>query len=275
MPLFPIMAWFKRATAAGKRSFSDIAELRDAVVDIITRKRGVTSAVADPADPAKIVMRVDGLTYTADLTNLFNRMRASPDEDPDRLISEFTASMIDMRNRSVSEGNLVAVLRASDYVDQISKMKPGPLTESFVGELSIVYMADMPGSMSAVAQNSFPGKQLAELREVALDNVRKWLGHVKSDDELKVATLYFIDGNTLLSPTLILLDEFWKSISDRYPGNVLIAVPRRDQLFLFNDDEQGLALAHRLIDVTFRDGFSLLSNKLFARRNGKIVSAER
>ena len=77
----------------------------------------------------------------------------------------------------------------------------------------------------------------------------------------------------MLSPSLILLSEFWTSIADRYPGDVLIAVPRRDQLFILNDDVRGSTLARRLIDVTFQDGLSLLSNKIFARRNGNIVLA--
>jgi uncharacterized protein YtpQ (UPF0354 family) len=115
---------------------------------------------------------------------------------------------------------------------------------------------------------------VAQLREVALSNIRKWLGHIKSDDQLRVATLYFVEGNTMLSPTLILLDEFWNAISSRYPGDVLIALPRRDQLFIFNDNAQGHVAARRLIDITFRDGFSLLSDKLFARRGGRIVVAE-
>jgi uncharacterized protein YtpQ (UPF0354 family) len=152
-------------------------------------------------------------------------------------------------------------------------MKGDALIKPFVGELMIVYMTDLPGSMSPVARNEFL-KDLAELRTIALSNVRKWLGHVKSDDQLQAGTLYFVEGNTMLSPTLILLDEFWTFIKNRYPGDVLIAVPRRDQLFVFNDDVQGAALARRLINITFQDNFSLLSDRIFARRNGRIVAVK-
>src|SRR5262249_48383285 len=140
----------------------------------------------------------------------------------------------------------------------VTKMNRGALTEAFVDGLAIVYMADMPGSMSIVARGEFP-KDIAEAHKIALSNVRKWLGRVKSDDRLRVTTLYFVEGNTLLSPTLILLNEFWTSIRDRYPGDVLIAVPRRDQLFIFNDNAEGPALARRMIDVTFKDNLNLLS----------------
>jgi len=272
LPLFSsISAWFKTAQAASKRRFMDIKDLRGTVIDVIARKPGVTSAVPDASDPAKIVAHVNGHTYTIDLTNLFNRMRAYTHEDPDRLIAEFTAMIGE--SGSPSEANLVAVLRDKTYVDQISKMGSGMLAEPYVGGLSIVYMMDMPGSMSPVSSKAFEGKNLAELRGIALDNVRKWLGRITSDDPLKVVTLYFVEGNTMLSPSLILLDEFWASIADRYPGDVLIALPRRDQLFIFRDDAEGRMYARRMIDVTFHDDFNLLSNQIFARRNGKIVTA--
>jgi uncharacterized protein YtpQ (UPF0354 family) len=271
VPFLSIFAWFKKTAAADKRRFTDIQELRNAVTEIVRRTPGVTSAEPDASDPARIIIRAGGQTYTADLTNLFNRILAYPDEDPDELIAQFTASMSDMQNRSASEENLVAVLRDKSYVDRISKMTTRPLTEPFIGDLTIVYMADLPGSMSVAAQNEFPEKNLAELRTIALSNVRKWLRRVKSDDQLQGATLYYVEDNTMLSPSLILLSEFWTSITDRYPGDVLIAVPRRDQLFILDDDVSGRTLARRLIDVTFQDDLSLLSDKIFARRNGNIV----
>lgn len=255
------MVWSKRV---------DIENLREAVIEIIRHKPSVSSAVPDASDPAKIIVRADEQTFTADLTNLLNRIRAYPDEDPVKLIQEFTASIGDLPNRFAGEENLIAVLRDKAYVDRISKMKTDALIEPFVGELMIVYMADMPGSMSVATQKEFSEKNLAELRRIALSNVGKWLGHLKSDDQLKVATLYFVEGNTMLSPTLILLDEFWTSIKDRYSGDVLIAVPRRDQLFILDDNVDGRALARRLIDVTLQDDFGILSDKIFARRNGKI-----
>jgi uncharacterized protein YtpQ (UPF0354 family) len=274
VPFLSIIAWFKKAAAAAdKRRFKDIKDLREAVIEIINRKSGVSSAAPDASDPAKIkiTMRADERTFTADLTNLLNRMRAYPDEDPGKLIQEFTASIGDLQKRSAGEENLIAVLRDKTYVDRISKMKSGALIEPFVGELMIVYMADMPGSMSVVTQKEFSEKNLAELRRIALGNVRKWLGHLTSDDQLKAAMLYFVEGNTMLSPTLVLLDEFWISIKDRYSGDVLFAVPRRDQLFILNDNVDGRVLARRLIDTTFRDDFDLLSERIFARRNGEIV----
>lgn len=272
LPFLSLLAWLNGSRAANKRRFTNMIELRKAVMDIMRRKPHVSKVGPDPSDLAKIEFQVGGRSYTADLTNLINRMRAYPDDDQEQEIAEFAefaAAMGSKRDRTPSTENLVLVFRDKDYLDQIRKS--GPLTEPFAGELTIVYMADMPDSMSAVTLKEFPGRDVAELREIAIGNVRKWLGHVKSDEQLQTATLYFVEGNTMLSPTLILLDEFWASIRDRYPGDTLIAVPRRDQLFILNDNAEGLALARRVIDVTLEDDFAILSNQIFARRNGRIV----
>jgi uncharacterized protein YtpQ (UPF0354 family) len=269
--LFSLVAQLTRSVAA-ERQFADMNDLRTAVVEIVSRKPGVTGVVADASDPARVNIHAFGKTYSMDLTNLSNRIRAYKDEDPQQLIAQFIDSFAELNETFASEENLIVVLRDKAYADQVSKS--GALTEPFVGELMIVYMADMPGSISPVGRKEFPHRELADLRRIALGNARKWLDRIKSDGQLQVATLYFVEGNTMLSPTLILLDEFWTSIRSRYAGDVLIAVPRRDQLFIFNDDDHSRVVARRLIDLTYRDNFSLLSNRILARRSGKIVAAD-
>jgi uncharacterized protein YtpQ (UPF0354 family) len=271
VPFLSTTAWLKLAEAAGPRRFVDMKDLRDTVIEILRHKPGVTSVVPDAADPAKISVRAGKGVLAVDLTNLFQRMRAYPNDDAEKMVLQFTAALFDVQHQPVSNDSLVAVLRDRPYVEQIRKVKGGLLTEPFAGELMIVYMADLPGSMSTVAASEFP-KGLVEARRVALRNVRKWLDRVKSDNRLRVTTLYVVEGNTFLSPTLILLDEFWTSIKDRYPGDVLIIMPRRDQLFIFDDTTDGPALARRMIEVTFKEGFNLLSDQIYARRHGKIVA---
>jgi hypothetical protein len=51
-------------------------------------------------------------------------------------------------------------------------------------------------------------------------------------------------------------------------------VPRRDQLFIANDDVNGRALVRKLINVTFAEDFNLLSQRIFARRDGKIAAVD-
>ena len=133
-------------------------------------------------------------------------------------------------------------------------------------------MADLPDSMSPIAPKDVPGKDFQTVREIALNNMRRWLAKVVADNQLQLGVLYVVQDNTMLSTSLILLDEFWKSIETRFPGDVLIALPRRDQLFIFDEgDSAAKTVARRLIDATTRENFNLLSQKLYARRGGKIV----
>ncbi|RWM83787.1 MAG: hypothetical protein EOR81_02300 [Mesorhizobium sp.] len=111
------------------------------------------------------------------------------------------------------------------------------------------------------------------MREIALNNVKKWLPKIVSDSQLGFACLYYVEGNTMLSSSLILIDEFWLSIKSQFPDDVLLALPRRDQLFVFDaGNPQAQVGASQIIEVTFNDGFNLLSDKVFERRDGKLLA---
>ena len=257
--------------------FADIAEFRELVIAAFRRQPGVNSVVADSTDPAKFVIAMGGRSAAGDVTNIFGYLNNYLNEDADRQIDRFVLSLIDIidvKARTVSDENIVAVIRNQEYIDHITKKGLDFLLEPLGADLTIVYMADRPDSMSPLRAKDVPGKDLQNVRETAFTNMRPWLPKVVADGQLRLGVLYFVEGNTMLSTSLILLDEFWKSIETRFPGDVLIALPRRDQLFIFDDGNAAAeAMARRMIDVTTRDNFNLLSQKLYARRHGKIVLA--
>jgi len=260
-----------RAKAKGRR-FADIAEFREFVIAALVKQPGVDSAVADPGDPAKLKITIDGETVTGDLTNIFGSINAYPDEDADKTIERFLRSVTQAKASAVSDNQIVAVIRTQEYVDYFKSGGLDILSESLGADLMITYMADRPDSMSPITPKDVPGKDLQSLRKVALDNVRTWLPKIVTDDRLRQGILYFVQDNTMLSPSLLLLDEFWKSIEKRFPGDVLIAIPRKDQLFIFDDGNPAVKAAVRgLIAGTIRENFKLLSPQLYARREGKIV----
>jgi uncharacterized protein YtpQ (UPF0354 family) len=272
MALFASFAGFLRRAKAQKQRFPDIAEFRELVIAALKRQPGVESAVVDPSDPAKINTKIGDTDVTSDVTSIFGYLNAYPDEDAKAAIDRFVRVLTDAHPKA-SESNLVAVVRTLQYVDQIKSPALELLYEPLVGELAVVYMADLPDSLSPVAAKDFPGWTHADLRSVALDNVKKWLPKIVSDGQLGIAYLYYVEGNTILSTSLVLLDEFWLSIKSEFPGDVLFALPRRDQLFVFDaSNPQAQSAARQMIDVTFKDGFNLLSDKIFERRNGKLLA---
>ncbi|RAZ93007.1 hypothetical protein DPM33_03930 [Mesorhizobium hawassense] len=273
MALFASFAGLLRRTRATEQRFPDIAEFREIVIAAIKRLPGVESAVADPSDPAKINTRIGNEDVTSDVTNIFGYLNSYPDENAEAAIDRFVRVLTAAHLTKVGENNLIAVVRTLQYADQLKSPGTELLYEPLVGELAIVYMADLHDSISPISSKDFPGRALSDLRDVALNNVKKWLPKIVSDGDVGIAYLYYVEGNTMLSTSLILLDEFWMSIKPHFPGDVLFALPRRDQLFVFDaSNPNAQNAARQMIDVTFKDGFNLLSDKIFERRNGKLLA---
>jgi len=266
-----IAAWFV-STRAGARTFGDIGELRKAVMASARAAPGVTKVVADPDNMAQFTSTIDGDAVTSDVTNLFGYLSANPDEKPDEAIARFVRSIVESRSKAISDAMIVPVIRTRDYVKEADRTGQTLLHEPFGADLVTVYMADRPDSMAAIGIKDLPGRALEDVRKTALGNLRKSLSKVAQDDGLGAGILYYVDDNPMLSPSLLLLDEFWQSIADRFPGDVLIALPRKDQLFIFDDDPKGEAVARRLIELTIEEDFNLLTPQLYARRKGQIVA---
>jgi len=265
-----VPTWWAPANAQG-HSFADIAEFRAFVMDAY-RRRGVDKLAADAGNPARFTITIGEWSSTADVTNLFAYINANP-ADLAKSVERFVNSTFEAKSGKVGDSNIVAVIRSGEYVKSAAGTGVNLLHEPLGADLAVVYMADNPDSMSPIEAGDVPGRDLASIRRMALDNIGRWLPKVVSDDQLGFGTLYFVEDDTMLSPSLILLDAFWKSIEKRFPGDVLIALPRKDQLFIFDDGNPAvLQQARQLIEATFQDGFNLLSPRLYARRGGKIVA---
>jgi uncharacterized protein YtpQ (UPF0354 family) len=269
-----LFSWF--ATALGRSNadqprFRDIGAFREHVMEILQKRPSISNVFPDANDPAIIHTMVDELEWHLDLSNIYGRLAAYPDENVDQVIARFLSMSDPANEKEVGEDNLVAVLRSKHYVDYVGQGGKEARYEPLVGHLMIVYMADLPDAMSPLLEDEMSEKSLSELRAIALGNVRKWLPKIVADDSLEIGSLYYVEDNTLLSTSLILLDEFWSSIERRFPHDVLIAVPRTDQLFLFDATKPNAAVAARAItNATIEDGFNLLSDKIYRRRNGQI-----
>jgi uncharacterized protein YtpQ (UPF0354 family) len=272
MALFPaLLSWLGLAKAAKSR-FANIAEFRELVIAAFKRQKGIDGAIADPSDPAKINITIGGSSWTIDVTNVYGHVMAYPDEDVDQAIGRIVGAAVEGRPKSVSDDVVVAVIRNREYVDFFKEKGTNIVAEPLGADLMIVYMADRPNSMAPIMSEEASGIELSDLRKMALNNVRQWLPKVVSDNRLQLGVLYFVEGNTMLSTSLVLIDEFWKSVETRFPGDVLIALPRRDQLFIFDDgNPEAKTVARRLIGNTVKENFNLLSQNLYARRGGKIV----
>ena len=272
MALFSTLSAWLGWARASKDRFANIGEFRELVIAAFKKQPGVDGIAPDTKDAAKLVVTIGKAPWTVDLTNVYGHVIAYPDEDVDAAIDRIVRAAIEGSSKVVSDDAIVAVIRSREYIDYLKGKGVDVLAEPLGADLMITYMADQPDSMSPITSKDVPGKDLFDLRKIALNHVRRWLPKVVADGQLQSGVLYYVEGNTMLSTSLILLDEFWKSIETRFPGDVLIALPRRDQLFIFDEGSPvSKARALQLIDSTMRENFNLLSQKLYARRNRKIV----
>jgi hypothetical protein len=265
--------WGRSSLAgAATRPFANIKAFREFVMAALRKRAGVTAVVADPADQAKFHFTAGGRSGIGDVTNLFGYVRSYP-KDFDVSVGRFLNSTTEALANAGSDENIAAVIRTRDYV---SGGGASFLHEPLGADLVVVYMADRPDSMSPLSPKDVPGQDLASVHRIALNNLRRWLPKVVADNQFGFGTLYYVEGDTMLSPSLILSDDFWKSVARRFPKDVLIALPRKDQLFIFDDDGNPATRARvrRLIKVTLEDNFNLLSPQLYARRGGKIVPVD-
>jgi len=249
-------------------TFGSVAEFRQYIMTILKDRHLAENVVPDPADPARFQLTAHGEPSTVDLTRIFAFVQANPDGNAPE-VERFIRSITYDHHKPVDEKDILAVIRTQDYA---RALEPEFLREPLGADLVVVYVADEPDAIKTLSREDVRGKSLADVRKLALQNLREWLPKVRSDDELKSGVLYTAEGNELLATSLVLLDDFWKSVANRFPGDVLIALPRREQLFLFDDKPELHSGIRRLIEASAEDGSGLLSPQLYARRNGKIVA---
>lgn len=257
---------------AAERRFSNIGELREYVIQILRRMPGIANARPDATDQAVIHAVYQDFEWTLNVTNLYGHLNAYPNEDVDKAITGFLSAYAANEPHQVTEDNVVAVIRSHDYLDNLRQAGTKIRHESLAGDLTTVYMIDLPDTMSPLSEHDMVDKTIEDLRRIALDNLRQWLPKIRSDETLEFCTLFYVEGNTFLSTGLILLDEFWKLIEKKFPADVLIALPRTDQLILFDASKPNVPeMARQIIEATFSDGFNLLSEKIYERRDGKFA----
>lgn len=269
--VFPFLFYSLSSAKAQEKTFADVREFREHIMKVLAARPGVSAVKADQNDPAVVNLAYAEKTWTIDLTNLYRRLDAYPGEDVDAAIDQFLSQLDPDPGRTVSEANLVVVLRPRAYVEHLRQKGVNIRHQPLTGDLHAVYMADLPDSMSPLLDGEMAHRSNDELGTIARRNVSQWLAKVVASKEIPGAVGYSVDGNTFLASGLVLLDEFWSTVDPKLAHDPLIVVASYDQLFLVDaSNQQAEALARQLVEFTFQDGFNLLSDQLYQRRNGRI-----
>ncbi|MEP9388832.1 hypothetical protein [Mesorhizobium sp. KR9-304] len=271
--LSSILATLGKARASEPR-FPDISAFRERVIARIKQLPDLDEVTPDPADPAKIDIRIKDNVITSDVTNIFGYLNSYPNENADEIIDRFVRSLTAFQT-PVSHEQLVAAIRTAALLQEIEASGQSVLHQRLVGDLVIALMVDLPDSLRWAIEDDFPNESFDDLQPIAFENLREWLPKVAPNRISDTVVQYLVEGNDILAPGMILLDEFWQLAKSDFPGDVLVTIARRDQLIVFEaSNPAALRAARSIVDDTFEEGFMLLSNRIYRRRDGKLELVE-
>jgi uncharacterized protein YtpQ (UPF0354 family) len=231
--------------------------------------RGFDGFSLDDENPAKFTVTIDGEDTKCDITNLMGYLTLCSVEEGKVEIDKYVRIL--RLEIEPNEENLTAIIRTADYITNYTSETMSIVSEFLVGELSLIYAVENADMVMPLSQEDRMEKSDQELRAIALANIKKWLPEVNCEEALSPILLYNVKGNSLAIGSMILLDEFWTDVTEAVSSDVYFALPRRDQLFIVDAKvPQAVSAMREIIAATFEDGFALLSDKLFRRRNNKL-----
>lgn len=271
--LSSVLALFGRAGANEPR-FPDIHAFRERVIARIKQLPDLDEVTPDPADPAKIDIRIKDNVITSDVTNMFGYLNSYPNENADEIIDRFARSLTAFQT-PVSHEQLVAAIRTTALLDEIEASGQSVLHKRLVGDLVIALMVDLPDTLRWATEDDFPDESFEDLQAIAFQNLGEWVPKVAQNRISDTVVQYLVEGNDILAPGMILLDEFWQMAESDFDGDVLVTIARRDQLIVLEaSNPAALRAARSLVSDTFEEGFMLLSNRIYRRRDGKLELVE-
>jgi uncharacterized protein YtpQ (UPF0354 family) len=182
-----------------------------------------------------------GEEITTDLQNAYETYLHAPERRDDIILSYIgvlveTVTFGDAKT-ALDRSRIVPVLKPRRWVDgarQVQKaatVKPAPeiLTEPFNSDLAIVYAEDRPQSLRYLTTRDDVGDR-AQLRHLALGNLHRLLPKIEMRQGADHILLIEAGGN--YEASLLLADGMWSSGQIKVDGDIVVAVPGRDALFV-------------------------------------------
>jgi hypothetical protein len=275
------LSGFAGAASSDVLQFHDVATLRAEVMSRLKTDSRVKEAIPDIADPARLSVTSTQSSgkdqkLVVDVTNLLGRIRDMPTAEADAEIQRFLRVIVLADNEGdFDAAHLIANIRPLEH---LGPLKPedaepgkGPAFEALAGDVVILYQVDAADSLASVSLSGVGGRSLAQLRELALENINTLMPQVRKSEFSDGVSIFTVEDDEAISPALLLTDKFWALLGSQFPNGVLIAIPRRDAIFVFDRRlPNATQMARTLIDTIFKTEPDLLSEYIFERRDGKL-----
>ena len=230
------------------------------------------------------VTMADGVVSTAYLDNAYQAVQRDPASQAE-VIARHVGMManLDDTGTGIEVKNIVPVIKDRAWLEEAVQGRvragavnaPEHIVEDFNEDLVVVYAEDTPRNTRyfSLAELQEAGVARADLRGLALANLDRILPEVEFHEGKNVSML--VAGGDYV-PSLLLVDELWKSGKVKADGEIVVAVPSRDMLlYTGSHNAKGIEeLQKRARQVAEESSYSLTS-QLFVYRDGKFQRFER
>jgi len=275
------LSGFAGAASSNALQFRDVATLRTEVISRLKTDSRVKEAIPDPADPARLNVTStqssgEDQKLLVDVTNLLGRIRDLPAAEAETEIQRFLRVVVLADTEGgFDAAHLIANIRPLEHLGPLgpedAEPGKGPAFEVLAGDVVILYQIDTADSLASVSLSDAGGRSLAQLRGLALENINALMPQVRRSEFSDGVSIFTVEDDEAVSPALLLTDKFWTLLGSQFPNGVLIAIPRRDAIFVFDKRLPNAAqMARTLINTMFKTEPDLLSEYIFERRDGKL-----
>jgi uncharacterized protein YtpQ (UPF0354 family) len=148
-------------------------------------------------------------------------------------------------------------LAAGDAKVAAANKKPDLVADVLVDQLFLAYVLDSPDSTRFITANTLQdcGVKAAELRKLALDNLRAKAEGFTLEHDSSLPGLHIVSGDNYYENALMALDDYWNAQRFPFKGQIVVATPAR-----------GLLLVVDGADTAAVDGLSRLAHRVYQER---------
>jgi uncharacterized protein YtpQ (UPF0354 family) len=225
-----------------------------------------------------------GETTSTDLTNAYRMYLADP-TNLDGVVRRYVSVLAETvrlsdSKEALDQSRIVPIMKPHQWVEGVRRLHeaqktsgsvPELLTEPFNTELAIVYAEDRPRSVRYLMTRDDVGDR-AKLHDLALEN----LGRILPKIEMRGGPddVWQISAGGDYEASLLLVDALWSKGQIKVSGDIVVAVPGKDALFVTGSrNRAGLARLHALAADLAKGPYALTS-ALLVYRGSKFVVLE-
>ncbi|WP_260685778.1 hypothetical protein [Rhizobium laguerreae] len=255
-----------------------LAQLRDAVAARLRSEPEVEEVAIDPGNPAVLRVRLanggsEAVTGTVDVTNVYGRLYTlRNDLDREAAIENLVQSiLVTVRRPELDLQHVFANIRFRQPGNEQDAATS--LAEELAGDVAIVLQLDTPQSLVGLSRADLGERSVAEIRQAAQGNILREMGKLQEERVNDHMIAYRIDDNPPLTPAIALTDEFWAMVDKNFPDGAFLILRQRDEVAVIDRKApSALITARQLIDMAKHRGVDFLSDRIFERRDGRLVS---